>query len=157
MNYAPWCCNSMQPQNTLQMFADHFGPRRTIPWEPSFREYCNHKGSCTLFRPYLTITAEISSLSFVRVFTRQLVVSSLSKGIQAHLIFTRALVLTGLELATSCTQNERLIDWANLTSLTKNYNLKVYWKEIYQLLLLYEFYGRKCKKILPLKKKKVLY
>ena len=26
-------CNSTQPQHTLQMFADHCGPRQTIPWE----------------------------------------------------------------------------------------------------------------------------
>ena len=29
----PWLCNSMWPQHTLQMFADHFGPRETIPWD----------------------------------------------------------------------------------------------------------------------------
>ena len=33
MHYAPWLCNSTRPQHTLQMFADHFGPRQTIPWE----------------------------------------------------------------------------------------------------------------------------
>ena len=26
-------CNSTRPQHTLQMFADHCGPRQTIPWE----------------------------------------------------------------------------------------------------------------------------
>ena len=26
-------CNSTRPQHTLQMFADHYGPRQTIPWE----------------------------------------------------------------------------------------------------------------------------
>ena len=29
----PPTCNSMRPQHTLQMFADHYGPRQTIPWE----------------------------------------------------------------------------------------------------------------------------
>ena len=29
----PLLCNSMWPQHTLQMFADHCGPRQTIPWE----------------------------------------------------------------------------------------------------------------------------
>ena len=32
-DYAPWLCNSTRPQHTLQMFADHYGPRQTIPWE----------------------------------------------------------------------------------------------------------------------------
>ena len=29
----PWLRNSMRSQHTLQMFADHCGPRQTIPWE----------------------------------------------------------------------------------------------------------------------------
>ena len=29
----PQLCNSTRPQHTLQMFADHCGPRQTIPWE----------------------------------------------------------------------------------------------------------------------------
>ena len=55
--------------------------------KPFIRDCFNHKGSCTLFRPYLTIAAGISSSSFVRVSTRQLAVSSLSKGISSTLNF----------------------------------------------------------------------
>ena len=55
--------------------------------KPLIRDCCNHKGSCTLFRPYLTIAARISSSSFVRVSTRQLAASSLSKGISSTLNF----------------------------------------------------------------------
>ena len=29
----PLTCNYTRPQHTLQMFADHCGPRQTIPWE----------------------------------------------------------------------------------------------------------------------------
>ena len=29
----PLLCNSTRPQHTLQMFADHCGPRQTKPWE----------------------------------------------------------------------------------------------------------------------------
>ena len=29
----PLLCNSTRSQHTLQMFADHCGPRQTIPWE----------------------------------------------------------------------------------------------------------------------------
>ena len=86
--------------------------------KPLLRDCCNHKGSCTLFRSYLTIAARISSSSFVQVSTRQLTVSSCPREFQAHSILTRALVLTGLELATSRTQSECRIDWANLTETT---------------------------------------
>ena len=56
--------------------------------KPLIRIYCNQRGaSCTLFRPYSTIPAWISSSSFVRVSMRQLVASSLSKGISSTLNF----------------------------------------------------------------------
>ena len=55
--------------------------------KPLIRDCFNHKGSCTLFRPYLTIAAGISSSSFVRVSTRQLAVNSLSKRISSTLNF----------------------------------------------------------------------
>ena len=74
---------------------------------------CNHKGSCTLFRTYLTITVRVNSSNFVQVSTKQLAVSS--KGISSHSIFKSAFILMGLELATSRTQSKHRIDWANLT------------------------------------------
>ena len=49
--------------------------------KPLIRDCCNHKGSFTLFKPYLTIAAGISSSSFIWVSMRQLAVSSLSKGL----------------------------------------------------------------------------
>ena len=45
--------------------------------KPLLRDCCNHKGSCTLVRPYLTIAAGISSSSFVWLSTWQLVVQHL--------------------------------------------------------------------------------
>ena len=54
------------------------------------RDCCNHKGSCTLFKPYSAIAAGISSSSFVRVSTRQLAVSSLSKEITSTLNFHKS-------------------------------------------------------------------
>ena len=59
------------------------------------RDCRNHKGSCTLFWPYLTIAAGISSSSFVRVSTRQLAVSSLSKGISSTLNFHESIGTDG--------------------------------------------------------------
>ena len=55
--------------------------------ETIIRDCCKFKGSCTLFRPYMNITTRISSLSFVRVSTRQLAASSLSKGNSSTLHF----------------------------------------------------------------------
>ena len=59
------------------------------------RDCFNHKGSCTLFRPYLTIAAGISSSSFVQVSTRQLAVSSLLKGISSTLNFHESIGTDG--------------------------------------------------------------
>ena len=63
--------------------------------KPLIRDCFNHKGSCTLFRPYLTIAAVISSSSFVRVSTRQLAASSLSKGISSTLNFHESIGTEG--------------------------------------------------------------
>ena len=59
------------------------------------RDCFNHKGSCTLFRPYLNVESGISSSSFVRVSTRQLAVSSLSKGIPSTLNFHESIGTDG--------------------------------------------------------------
>ena len=93
----PLFCNSMRPQYTLQMFTDHFGPRQTIPCyeKPLIRDCCNRKGSCTQFLSYLTIAAGISSSSFVWVSTKQLAVSSLSKGISSTLKFHESIGTDG--------------------------------------------------------------
>ena len=70
----PWLCNSTWPRQTLQMFPDHCGPGHTIPWNTINQGLLNlAQGSCTLFKPYLTITARISSLSFVQVSSELLV------------------------------------------------------------------------------------
>ena len=55
----PLLCDSTWPQHTLQMFADH----QDNPYhkKPLIWDCCNHKGSCTLFRPYFTTAAGISS------------------------------------------------------------------------------------------------
>ena len=54
---------------------------------PLIGDCWNHKGSCILVSPHLTITVGISSLSFIWVSTRQLVVSSLPKEISSTLSF----------------------------------------------------------------------
>ena len=69
-------------------------PRQTIPWNTMNRDYCNHchKGNCTLVRQYLTIAVGIISSCVVRVSTRQLAVSSLSKGISNTFNFHKSIV-----------------------------------------------------------------
>ena len=68
-----------------------------------------------------TIAARISSPSFVRVSAKQLAVSSLSKGIQAHSIFTRALTLVGLEHATTGTKGAQTKVLEHATTVTRDY------------------------------------
>ena len=95
-----WACKS---KKKCRWFKVHYAPCFVIPHglstlyrcslttvaqdKPLIRDFFNHKGSCTLFRPHLTFTARISSLSFVRVSTRQLAVSFLSEGISSTLNF----------------------------------------------------------------------
>ena len=94
MHYAPWLCNFTQPQHTLQMFTDHFGPRQTIPStaattrEVSFAPDADHNS--------LTITAGTSFSSFVWFSMRQLAGVPCPREFQALSIFMRALILTGL-------------------------------------------------------------
>ena len=54
--------------------------------KPLISNCCNHKGSCTLFRPRSKIADETSS-SIVWVSMRQLAVSSLFKGISSTFNF----------------------------------------------------------------------
>ena len=68
-------------------------------------------------------SSRTSSSSFIRISTRQLAVSSLSKGILSTLNFTRALDLTGRGLETSRTESENRIDWANLTARGSAYDV----------------------------------
>ena len=80
----PLTCYSTRPQHTLQMFADLYGPKQTMPWETINQGLLQPQGE---LYPILTIAAWISSSSFVRVSTRQLTVSFLSKGISSTLNF----------------------------------------------------------------------
>ena len=92
----PLTCNSTRPQHTLQMFT--IAQDKLYHEKLLIRDCCNHKGSCTLFRPYLTIAAGISSSSFERVSTRQLAMSSLSKGISSTLNFHESIETVGTRI-----------------------------------------------------------
>ena len=113
----PLTCSSTQPQHTLQMFADHYGPRQTIPWETINQGQLQPQGELYPIQTILTIPAGISSSWNPQVSTAQLAVSSLSKEISSTLNFHESNGTdTGLELATSRTQSEGRIDWANSTA-----------------------------------------
>ena len=124
------------------MLADHYGPRQTIPWETILnRDCCNHKGSCTLLnhiKPSQPGSAPQVLYKFVQDNWQWV---PCPREFQAHSIFTRALVLTGLKLATFRTQSERRIDWANLTAYTTNVVTKTpkYTSELYNHLQIYIF------------------
>ena len=133
----PWLRNSTQPKHILQMFADHFGPRQTIPWETInqglLQPNSDHIKS--------TIAARISSSSFVWVSARQLAATSLSKGISSTLNFHKSIGTDGTQLATSCTPSECRIDWANLTAISwsvpergaSEHSVCVYWSSNWKL------------------------
>ena len=100
----------MWPQHTLQMLADHYGPRQNTPRETIMQgllQVCNpiqiifnHRSLDQLLKFYETISSE-----FLVQFK-----------FQADSIFTRALVLTELKLTTSHSQSKGHIDRANLTT-----------------------------------------
>ena len=81
---------------------------------PLIRDCCNHKGSCTLFRPYLTIAAGISSSSFVRVSTRQWWIPCLME-FQADSIF-----MQGCQFSCNCRNSCNLIDFPAVPCILHN-------------------------------------
>ena len=96
----PLLCNSTQRLSTLYRCSlTTMAQDKPYHEKSLIRDCFNHKGSCTLFRPYLTIAAGISSSSFVRLSTRQLAVSSLSKGISSALNFHESIGTDGKNLA----------------------------------------------------------
>ena len=85
----PLLCNSTQPQYTLQMFADHFDQKTNHTMRNHLiRDCSNHKGS---WYPIQTIINHCSSSSFLRVSTRHLAISSVSKRIPSTLNFHKSI------------------------------------------------------------------
>ena len=80
MHYAPWLSNSTWPQALSTLYRCSLS---TMAQDKPHHEKPSVRDCCTLFGPYSTVTAGISSSSFVQVSTRQLAVSSLSKGISS--------------------------------------------------------------------------
>ena len=76
----PWLCNTTRPQQTLQMFADHYSPRHTILWNTIKQGLLQLQGELYPSQPLLTIATRINSSSFVRVSMRQLAVNSIQEN-----------------------------------------------------------------------------
>ena len=110
---SPLLYNSTWPQHTLHVFAEHWPTVNHTMRNYLIRDCWNHKGCCTLFRQKSTIAAGISSSSFVQVSTRQLAVSSLSKGISSTLSFYESI---GTDRTQTRNLSERCVGWANLTT-----------------------------------------
>ena len=83
----PRLCNSMQPQHTLQMFADHYSSRQTIPWETINQGLLQPQGELYPIQTIINHPSRDQLLEFVRVSMRQLAVSSLSEGKQGKSLF----------------------------------------------------------------------
>ena len=96
-------CNSTQPRQTLQMFADHYYPRQTHTIRTFIQRLLHPHGELYPIQTRLTITAGISP-SCIRVSMRcSMQRVPCPQKLQEHSIFTRALVLMELELTTSRT------------------------------------------------------
>ena len=83
----PDLCNSTWPQHTLQMFADHFGPRQTTPWETINQGLLQPQGELYPTQTIFNHRSWDKLLEFRKVSTRQLAASSVSKRISSTLNF----------------------------------------------------------------------
>ena len=110
----PLTCNSTWPQHTLQMFADHCGPRQTIPWETINQGLLQPQGELYPIQTIFNHRSRDQLLEFRTSFYETISSLFLVQGNFKHTQFSR-LALTGFKLATSRTQSERRIDWANFT------------------------------------------
>ena len=89
MHYAPCFVLPCGPSTLYRCSLTTLAQDKPYHKKPLIRDSFNLKVSCrpTLFRPYPSTAAGITSSSFVRVSTRQLTVSFLSKRISSTLNF----------------------------------------------------------------------
>ena len=113
----PWFCNSTRPQNTLHMFGDHCGPRQTTQWETINQGLLQPQGELYPFETIFNHCTRDLLFEFRTSFYETISGEFLIQGNFKHTQFSwNHWNMTGLELATSRTQSERRIDWANLTA-----------------------------------------
>ena len=89
---------SVRKPHTSEIWAAH----------PHLKKVSAPPRGCTLVSPHLTIAARISSVSFVQVYTRQLAVSSLSKGISSTLNFHKRISIDGTQTLNLLHQKQAL-------------------------------------------------
>ena len=139
----------MRPQHTLNTCSlTTLAHDKSYHEKPLIRDCCNHEGSCTLFRSYLTVAAGISSSSFVWVSRRQLAVSFLSKGISSTLNFHKSMVLTGLELATTLASKASAVlielTWLLLKRTKVIFSLSFWSNVLFFFILFFFFFLMQC-------------
>ena len=89
----PLTCNSTWPQHTLQMFADHYGPRQTIPWETINQGLLQPQGELYPTQTIFNHRSLDQLLEFRTSFYETIIaVSSLSKGISSTLNFHESIL-----------------------------------------------------------------
>ena len=94
----PLLCNYTRPQHTLLMFADNCGPRQTIPWETINQGTASTTRGAVPYSDHIQPSQPGSApRGFVWVSTRQLAVSSLSKGISSTLNFHESIGTDGTQ------------------------------------------------------------
>ena len=91
------------------------GPRQIIPWDTVNQGLLQPQWELYHIQTIFDHRSWDQLLGFRKSFY-ETISSDCPSEFQAHSIFTRALILTGLELTASRTQSERRIDWANLTT-----------------------------------------
>ena len=106
----PLLCKSTRPQHTLQMFADHCGPRQTIPWETINQGLLQPQGELYPIQTIFNHRSRDQLLEFRTSFYETISSEFLVQGNFKHTQFSlEHWSLTGLELATSRTQSNDAI------------------------------------------------
>ena len=92
----PLLCNFTRPQHTLQMFADHCGPRQTIPWETINHGLLQPQGELYPIQTIFNHRRRDQLLEFRTSFYETIIaVSSLSKGFSSTLNFHESIATDG--------------------------------------------------------------
>ena len=85
----PLLCNSTQPQHTLQMFADHCGPRQTIPWETINQGLLQPQGELYPIQTIFNHRSQDQLLEFRTSFYKTISSEFLVQGNFKHTQFSR--------------------------------------------------------------------
>ena len=106
----PAFCNSTRPQHTLQMFADHCGPRQIIPLETINQGLLQPQGELYPIQTILNHCSQDQLLEFCTSFNETISRGFLVQENFKHTQFSREhWYWRDSQLGTSRTQSERLL------------------------------------------------